>query len=299
MGIIFADKAENLQKFPDLLSKVKVMQISPLPDLMHIQELVKVSICPKCGKPNLALLGYEISGNIAAIFSRCKQCLNPIFTFLSEEPPESNDLIIVMNSAKDKSICEQIRTLKCPECNLPLEVIYKRESNDYDIQRLLPAQIRCTKCPRSLRNIVFWDRPEYYYQQALKIVDEVINSSPRAALAFLVSAFETYLQKSFLFQSTSNKFLVERRKVNFQSLDEAKDLYMQFMDLDIKNLVTDGEWTILKKGAQNRHGLIHNAGFNRRFESIEVNSSDVSELRTAITNFVNALTKNLESKALL
>lgn len=286
-------------KHPHLLSAAKVIQISPLPDFEHIQALVGASPCPKCNEFGLRLLGYEVSGKVAALFGRCRQCREPVFAFFAEETPQSPDIIVVMCSAKDEAICMQLRELTCPECNSPLSVLYKRDSEDYDIQRLLPAQAKCPSCPGSLRNIIFWDRPEYYFRQALALADEVILCSPRGGLVFLVSALETFLQKAFLFQSTCNKFLIERRKVNFQSLQDARDVYKVYMAVDLKDLATDSQWDTLETAIRDRHGLIHNAGFDRQFELIKVRSSDLTPLRAAIVSFVSALAEALESKAFL
>jgi hypothetical protein len=299
MIVKFADRPENLEKYPGLLSTGKVLQVSPLPKLEHIKAFVTASTCSKCNRASLVLLGYEISDRVAALFARCKQCREPVFAFLSEGPPESPDIMIVMCSAKDQAICKELRELLCPMCNSPLEILYKRDSKDYDIQRLLPAQARCPKCAGSSYNIIFWDRPEYYFQQALALADEVSPCSARAGLVFLVSALETFLQKAFLFQSTSNKFLVERRKVNFQSLEEARDFYAQYSDVELKACAEDSQWNILADAIRDRHGLIHNAGFDRRFEPITVDSNDLPPLRTAIVDFVGALTEALESKVLL
>jgi uncharacterized protein with PIN domain len=157
----FSDKPENLVKYPHLLSAAKVMQISSLPSLEHIQAFVGASTCPKCNGISLRLLGYEISDKIAALFGRCKQCREPIFAFFSEETPESPDIVVVMCSAKDEAICMELKGLSCPACNSTLGILYKRDSKDYDVQRLLPAQAKCPNCSGSLRNIIFWDRPEY------------------------------------------------------------------------------------------------------------------------------------------
>lgn len=299
MIVKFADRPENLVKHPHLLSAAKVIQISLLPDFEHIQAFIRTSACPKCKEISLRLLGYEVSDKVAALFGRCKQCREPVFTFFSEGPPESPDIVVVMCSAKDESTRKELRELPCPECNATLEILHKRDSKDYDIQRLLPVQVKCPNCSGCLYNIIFWDRPEYYFRQALVLADEVIPCSPRGGLVFLISALETFLQKVFLFQSTSNKFLVKDRKVNFQSLQEAHKIYSQVMDVDLKALATDSQWNMLANAVRDRHGLIHNAGFDKEFELIEVNSSDLPPLRAAIVDFVNALTNSLELAALL
>jgi len=299
MVVKFTDGPQNLVRHPDLLSTTRVIQISPLPDFEHILALVGASACTKCSEMSLRLLGYEVSDKVAALFGRCKQCREPVFTFFSEEPPESPDIIVVMCSAKNEAICKELRELSCPVCNSTLEILYKRDSKDYDIQRLLPVQAKCPNCSGSLYNIIFWDRPEYYFRQALALADEVIPCSPCGGLVFLVSALETFLQKAFLFQSTSNKFLVERRRVNFQSLQEARDFYDRFMRVDLKALATDSQWNMLANAIRDRHGLIHNAGFNKRFELVKVSPSDLPPLRAAIVDFVSALTESLELEALL
>ncbi len=295
----FVDKPENLAKQPNLFALPKVIQISPLPDFEYVQALVSASRCPKCSAMSLRLLGYEISDKVAALFGRCKQCCSPVFAFFSEERPDSPNIIVVMSSAKDEAVCKELSELSCPVCNLKLEVMYKRDSEDYDIQRLLPAQVKCSNCSGGSRNIIFWDRPEYYFRQALALADEVIPCSSRGGLVFLVAALETFLQKAFLFQSTTNYLLIKRRKVNFQSLQEARDLYNDTMGIDLIAYATDRQWNMLGNAIRDRHGLIHNAGFDKRFELIKVDASDLPRLRAAIVDFVSALTEALETQALL
>jgi hypothetical protein len=299
MVVKFADRPENLVKCTGLLSMAKVIETSPLPRLEHIQAFVGVSSCPECNGMSLGLLGYEVSDRVAALYARCRQCRAPVFAFFSEEPPESPDIVVVMSPAKDDETGRQLRELSCSACGSALQILHMRDSENYDILRLLPAQVRCPQCAGSVRNIIFWDRPEYYLRQALSIADEVSPCSPRAELVFLVAALETFLQKAFLFQSTSNKLLVERRKVSFQSLKEARDFYKEFMEVDLKTLTDDRQWSVLANAIQTRHGLIHNAGFDKRFEPIVVSPTDLPGLRTAVIDFVDALTEALEDRALL
>jgi hypothetical protein len=294
----FKEGPENLAKCPDILTKGHVFKVPSLPSLEHLSELVKVGACPECHQIRLRLLGYETSDKIGGFVGRCLSCQKPVVAFFSDQPLWSGDILVVRASSKDETYSKELDSLQCSSCNARLEVLYRRESEAYDIQRVLPMQAQCPTCTR-LVNIIFWDSPEYYFHQALRLADEVIPHSSRAGLVFLVAAMEAFFQKAFLFQSTTNQFLIERRKINFQSLQETREFYIKFMDLDLKNYVSEADWGILTKAVQDRHGLIHNAGFDRRFRPIVVKSGDLPLLRGTISVFIGAMKSDLEAKGFL
>jgi thymidine kinase len=296
--IHFQDNLENMAKYPDLLSVGNVIQLSPLPNFEHIQALINSSACPYCGGNSLVLISYEISEKVSALFARCKNCKQPTFVFFGEETFWSADVNVIMASAKDEEYRNQLQNLECDICHVKLEVLYSKDPKNYDVQRIVPIQTKCPSCAKKL-NWIFWDSPQYYFDKALTLADEVIQCSPRAGLVFLISALETFLQKAFLFQSTSNKFLIEKRKVNFQSLQDARDIYVEFMGIDLTSFVKTSQWDTLAKAVQERHYLVHNAGFDKRFQQITVSSTDLQALRVDVVELVTKLNQVLQTKGLV
>ncbi len=297
--INFIGTPEDLAVEPGLFNTGNVIQISTLPKIEHIQKFVEGISCRKCKSRAVILLGYERSGKVSAFIGRCIRCLKPNVAFFSEDKLASADIVIALGSVKGNEYREQLQELVCSVCQSKLEMRYLRDTRDFDIQRVLPMQAVCPNCPDRLMNLIFWDSPEYYFTKALVLSDEVVPHSPRGGLVFLVAALETFLQKAFLFQSTSNKFLVERRRVSFQYLPDARDFYNEFMNIDLKSLVGDSQWNILANAMRDRHGIIHNAGFDKRFEPITIVPGDLPILHSTIVDFVESLSKTLEAEGLL
>jgi hypothetical protein len=145
-------------------------------------------------------------------------------------------------------------------------------------------------------NIVFWDPPRNYYQHSLKIGDRVRQVSPQAAVVFYVSALENYLQKVFLSASSFNKYLVRKRCVNFQNLEEAKEVFQEFFSLNLAQLA-GSDWKIMVDAVKKRNMIVHNAGHDKNFNLVNVDDSDASTVRETISAFVdNTLRPELRKK---
>ena len=102
-----------------------------------------------------------------------------------------------------------------------------------------------------------------------------------------------------MFQSPKYKYLVQQRKVNFQSLKESGDIYKEFMGIDIKSVISNQEWESLAKSITRRHGLIHNSGLNRHFEEIIVESNEIEPLKALVIKFVGGVNSKLEEAGVL
>lgn len=280
---------------PEILLNGNVIQVSPLPTSSDIETVVEQSKCRECGNKALRLITYEKSEKVGGAMARCKKCQSLTWIFLSEERLWSADLIIAIGSSKSGAHREQLKDLKCVKCGSIMEAKFKRPDNEYDFLMVLPMLMVCTNKTCDCRmNTIFWDTPKSYFQLALKLAEEVIPHSSRAALVFIVSALETYLQKAFMFQSPTNKFLVQKRKINFQSLQDANDVYKQFMGLDLTQILDNKEWEIISSSITKRHGLIHNSGLDKHFEEICVDEEEIEPLKDMVVRFVNSINGKLE-----
>lgn len=285
---------------PEVLSLGNVIQVSPLPKIQDVEALISGCECRECGMKSIRLIAYEISGSVGAVLGRCNSCRTLLWVFFSQDGAWSADLIIAIGSSKSGAYREQLKSLECKMCGSKMEVQFKKPDNEYDFLLVLPMMVACTnkKCDCRL-NVIFWDTPKSYFQLALKFAEEVIPYSPRAALVFIVSALETYLQKAFMFKSPSNKFLVQKRKVNFQHLEEANDIYKQFMGIDLKLNISNQEWELLANSITRRHGLIHNSGLDRNFEEILVDANEIEPLKKLVVKFVDCINARLEDAGFL
>lgn len=290
----------ELAAHPELLSFGNVIQVSPLPKISDIEALIRGCECRECRKKSIRLIAYETSERVGGVMGRCTNCRAFFWVFLSEERLWSADLIICIGSSKRGAYREQLKDLKCVKCSSKMEVQFKRLDSEYDFLMVLPMLVVCTNKVCNFRlNVIFWDTPKSYFQLALKLAEEVIPHSPRAALVFIVSALETYLQKAFIFQSPANKFLVQKRKVNFQSLSESNEIYKQFMGMDLKPIINNHEWEIIANSITRRHGLIHNSGLDKHFEEIHVETDEIEPLKELVVKFVNGINAKLEDAGVL
>ncbi|TKJ41789.1 hypothetical protein CEE37_04260 [candidate division LCP-89 bacterium B3_LCP] len=298
--VVFDDKTDELVYHPDLFNVSNVFKVRSLPTDEQIDKLVLIINCPDCKKNNLRKIGYERISKQSALFVRCLDCSNPIFTFFSETKLSSPDIGIVMCSSKEQSYREEIEGLNCNQCKNKLQVEYDIFAEKFDIKTIMPMILRCTKCPDISYNIIYWDRPLYYYRKASQIIDEVINVSPKAALVFILSALETYLQKAWYFQSEFHKELVNKRIINFQNLKEIRNYYRLSMNIDIYEIVASNDnWDLLTQSYKKRHGIIHNAGFDKSYNEIGVSSTEVGKLRETVEDFTKDLNDLLEKRGLL
>ena len=291
---------QELVAHPQVFSLGNVIQVSPLPLAEDIEKLINKCDCRECGKNSVRLIAYEHSEKVGGVLGRCDECRTLFWAFFSQEQPWSADLIIAIGSSKSGAYREQLKGLECTKCSSKMEVNFKKPDNEFDFQMILPIMLICAnkKCD-CRQNIIFWDTPKSYFHLALKLAEEVIPHSSRAALVLIMSALETYLQKAFMFQSPKYKYLVQQRKVNFQSLKESGDIYKEFMGIDIKSVISNQEWESLANSITRRHGLIHNSGLNRHFEEIIVESNEIEPLKALVIKFVGGVNSKLEEAGVL
>lgn len=298
--IVIEGGPSELVAHPEVLSLGHVIEVSPLPNIRDIQVLISKCKCDKCGEKTIRLISYEASDAVGGIMGRCSNCRSLFWIFLSKERLWSGDLGIALGSFKNNTYRKQLRDSKCPKCKSNIKVQFKRPDNEYDFLIVLPVLIVCTNKLCDWRvSIIFWDSPKSYFQLAMKLAEEVIPCSPRAALVFIVSALETYLQKAFMFQSPNNKYLIQKRKVNFQSLQESNDIYKQYMGTDLTQYMNKKEWEILSNSIKRRHGLIHNAGLDKHFEEICVETGEIEPLKKLVVKIVNSINAKLENDGVL
>jgi hypothetical protein len=275
-------------RFPKLQSdsatyKENVFVSLTLPSEKDLIDLHVYCQCHEC-RSAVRLVAFDLNDNCAALMLRCISCYEDQFFFITKERTTSSDVCIFRMSPKLKSTQSLFAGFKCLSCKQPVQGI-NINTTAYDIKTIIATHLRCSKC-RECMNIIFWDPPRNYYQYSLNMGDSVKHISPQVALVFYVSALENYLQKAFLSASSFNKYLVLKRCVSFQNLEEAKDIFKEYFNLDIAKLAAN-DWQKMIDAVKKRNMIIHNAGHDKNFNLIDVDDTVASTTRETISTFVD------------
>ncbi len=295
----FSEGPQSLLSNLQLFEYGNIVRVSPLPTSDIVFAISKSIGCNECRKKSLRLIAYEENGPVSSAFCRCLECAKINFLFFSTETLWSPDLLVVMGSSKDGHYLDELQNISCKLCGSTMTISPMLDHDEYDFVSILPLHHSCTNKKCKLKyNIIFWDYPKSYFQAAMNITDEVFEHSEKAGLVFLVAALETYLQKAFMFSSPQNKYLVRKRKVNFQNLKQATEVYKVFMETDLQSVITNSQWELMVTGFKKRHAIIHNAGMDGNFKKIIIDRDFVNQLKSVITEFVEKLNLGLESKCI-
>jgi len=289
---------EMYTRFPKLQSdratcEENVFVSLTLPSEKEFVDLHKHCQCRKC-RNGVSLVAFDLNDSCGALMVRCRSCYEDQFFFITKEQTTSPDICIFIMSPKLESTQSLFAGFKCPSCKQLFQGITV-DTTAYDIKTIVATHLQCSNC-RQCMNIVFWDPPRNYYQHSLKIGDRVRQVSPQAAVVFYVSALENYLQKAFLSASSFNKYLVRKRCVNFQNLEEAKEVFQEFFSLNLAQLA-GSNWEIMVDAVKKRNMIVHNAGHDKNFNLVNVDDADASTVRETISAFVdNTLRPELRKK---
>ena len=104
-------------------------------------------------------------------------------------------------------------------------------------------------------------------------------------MVFCVAALETYFRQLFQYHSDLNAYLVQRRRVNFQSLDETKTILKKEFGIDIVKLI-EKDWSFLRENFKKRHCVIHNASYDVTGKKIELSEQEINKLCFIIDDLV-------------
>lgn len=277
-----------------------VFQVSPLPDGSALRRILEQCICSNCKSKGIYFLAYEKVGTIAALAGRCKNCRADYWAFFSECRPYSGDIIIVWGSTKAGSFKGEIDGFPCSKCGSLIKATQFKESSEYDFQMVLPLLLECTGSSCNVKhNTIFYDCPMAYFELALAMVDETLKASHRGGLVFTMSALETYLNKAFMFLEPRARYLVKKRKVNFQSLQDTKELYEEYFGIDLSATISKQDWSYLGDAMTKRHCLIHNAGLDINFSEISLSFEYVERAKQIVKDFIKAVNRRFEEKGML
>lgn len=285
-------------RFPELQSSSETWEENvfvcvTLPSKEEFVELHRCYQCLKC-RNKVSLVAFDLNENCGALMVRCRSCFEDQFLFITKNHTTSPDICIFQMAPKLKTTQSLFDGFKCPSCQKPFQGITV-DTTAYDIKTIIATHLRCNNCGECM-NIVFWDPPRNYFQYSIKMGDCVRQVSPFAALVFYVSALENYLQKAFLSASSFNKYLVQKRRVNFQNLREANELFKEYFNLNLAQ-IAGSYWQIMLDAVKKRNMIVHNAGHDKDFNLINVDDTVIKEVRKTICTFVDsALRPELRKK---
>lgn len=249
-------------------------------DLRSIQEYAR---CSKCGG-SVCVVASDLRPPCAALMTRCRSCYQDHFFFVTQEKSTSSDIAIFTMSPKAGSTKSLFDGFTCPQCSKPfhLEPI---DTSSYDLKTIVATHLRCTACSNR-QNVVFWDPPRNYFTYCIELGDKARPIIPAAALVFYVAAVENYLQKCFISSSPFCKYLVSSRRIGFQDLQVANNVYQNYFNLSLSDLA-GSNWLLLSSAVKKRNMIVHNAGHDQQFNQIEITDAELQTIRDSAVAFVN------------
>jgi hypothetical protein len=78
---------------------------------------------------------------------------------------------------------------------------------------------------------------------------------------------------------------VEKRRINFQSLDETKTIIKKEFGVDIVKLI-EKDWAYLRESFNKRHCIIHNASYDGVGKRIQVSEQQIKRLISLVDELV-------------
>jgi predicted RNA-binding Zn-ribbon protein involved in translation (DUF1610 family) len=250
------------------------------------KEIIKAHRCKnkKCGSRNLRPISFVRGENSSAFCYECIECHENDFFVYTKKPTTSPDQIInIVNTVGDlnKQIQEEPSQGICPKCKKgKLRSIDKSRCH-----RMVLDIVECNNCGFSIPVISIVRDTLIAYSYNIQLAKKVAKDFPEVALVFCISALETYFRQLFQYRSELNEFLVKKRKVNFQNLDESKDILKMEFNIDIVRLI-EKDWTFLRESSKSRNNIIHHASYDVNGKKIELSEEEIYKLISIVNKLV-------------
>jgi hypothetical protein len=145
--------------------------------------------------------------------------------------------------------------------------------------------VECDNCYFSVPTISIVRSTLFAYSHDIQLAKKVANDYPEIALVFCISALETYFRQLFQYHSELNTYLVENRRVNFQSLNEARTILKKEFGVDIAQLI-EKDWSLLHENFRKRHCIIHNASYELSGKKIKISKREINKLFSIVDDLV-------------
>lgn len=259
--------------------------VTPAGMVVDVQKaIVQGYRCNKCASMKLRPLAFVRGENNSAFLVECIECydLTP-FVFTKKQLSTPDVVINIVENVGDlnKQIQKEPSHETCSKCK-----VGNYQSIDTSIcNRMALDIVECNYCHFAMPIISIVRSTLFAYSHDIQLAKKVAKDFPEIALVFCVAALETYFRQLFQYHSDLNAYLVQRRRVNFQSLDETKTILKKEFGIDIVKLI-EKDWSFLRENFKKRHSVIHNASYDVSGKKIELSEQEIDKLCFIVDDLV-------------
>ena len=232
--------------------------------------------CNKFASMKLRPLVLFRGENNSAFLLECIECyeLTP-FVFTKSQLSTPDVVINIVENVGDlnEQIQKESSRGACSKCKTG-----SYQSIDASMcNRMVLDIVECHNCHFQIPIISVVRSTLFAYSHDIQLAKKVAKDFPEIALVFCVAALETYFRQLFQYHSDLNTYLVQRRRVNFQSVDETKTILKKEFGIDIVKLI-EKDWSFLRENFRKRHAIIHNASYDVAGKKIELSEQEIDKL---------------------
>lgn len=259
--------------------------VTPTGMAVDIQKaIVQAYRCKKCSSMQLRPLAFVRGENNSAFLFECIECYDHAPFVFTKKPLSTPDVAInIVENVGDlnKQIQKEPSHGTCSKCKSG-----SYQSIDTSIcNRMALDIVECNNCHFTMPIISIVRSTLFAYSHDIQLAKKVAKDFPEIALVFCVAALETYFRQLFQYHSDLNAYLVQRRRVNFQSLDETKTILKKEFGIDIVKLI-EKDWSFLRENFKKRHSVIHNASYDVSGKKIELSEREIDRLCFIVDDLV-------------
>ena len=259
--------------------------VTPTGMAVDIQKaIVQAYRCKKCSSMKLRPLAFVRGENNSAFLFECIECYDHAPFVFTKKPLSTPDVVInIVENVGDlnKRIQKEPSHGICSKCKLG-----SYQSIDTSIcNRMALDIVECNNCHFTMPIISIVRSTLFAYSHDIQLAKKVAKDFPEIALVFCVAALETYFRQLFQYHSDFNAYLVQRRRINFQSLDETKTILKKEFGIDIVKLI-EKDWSFLRENFKKRHSVIHNASYDISGKKIELSEQEIDKLCFIVDDLV-------------
>lgn len=240
--------------------------------------------CEKCGSMKLRPLVFVRGENNSAFLFECTECYAHAPLIFTKEQLSTPDVVInIVNNVRDLN-----KQIQAEPCHGTCSKCQKGKYKSIDLvkcNRMALDIVECNDCHFSFPVISVVRSTLFAYSYDIQLAKRVATDYPEIALVFCVAALETYFRQLFQYHSELNAYLVERRRVNFQSLDETKTIMKKEFGIDIVKLI-ENDWSFLRANFKKRHCVIHNASYDIAGKKIKLSEQEINKLLAIVDDLV-------------
>jgi hypothetical protein len=246
--------------------------------------ILQISECAECHSKRLRPIAFVRGEDNSAFLFECIDChKNSSIVFTKRLLTTQNVIINIVERVGDlnKQISAEPAQGTCPKCHKGKY----RSVDRVKCNRMALDIAECDSCHFAVPFISIVRSTLFAYSHDIILAKKVADNYPDIALVFCVSALETYFRQLFQYHNDLNKYLVENRRVNFQSLSEARTILGKEFDIDIMKLI-EKDWDLLHENFKKRHAIIHNASYDLDGKKIRITKKDINKLFSIVDDLV-------------